>query len=100
MRRGPPSQKFGKNLAWSIEFVETAKRELRKLDRQWQSKILDYLEEVAELGDPHVRGKALVGDKQGLWRYRIGDYRVICKLEDCRLVILVLSVGHRREIYD
>ena len=58
------------------------------------------LAEVAEVGDPHVRGKALVGDKQGLWRYRIGDYRVICKLEDCRLVILVLSVGHRREIYD
>jgi mRNA interferase RelE/StbE len=87
-------------LAWSVEFNETAKRQFKKLDRQWQGKILDYLEdEIAPLADPRGRGKALIGNKQGLWRYRIGDYRAICNIEDDRFVILVLQVGHRRSIY-
>jgi mRNA interferase RelE/StbE len=90
----------GKNLGWNVEFSETATRQLRKLDRLWKRKILDYLEdEVASLGNPRGRGKALSGDKQGLWRYRVGDYRVICRIEDQRTVVLVLAAGHRREIY-
>jgi len=69
-------------LAWSVEFNDIAERQLRKLDRQWQKKILDYLEdEIASLDDPRSRGKALTGDKGGLWRYRVGDYRIICSLE-------------------
>ncbi len=86
-------------MAWSVEFNETAKRQLRKLDRQWQRKMLDYLEEIAALDDPRSRGKALTGSKQGLWRYRIGDYRIICRIEDEALVILAVELGHRREIY-
>jgi len=87
-------------LAWSVEFNDIAERQLRKLDRQWQKKILDYLEdEIASLDDPRSRGKALTGDKGGLWRYRVGDYRIICSLENKVLLILVVAVGHRREIY-
>ncbi|MBV9937245.1 MAG: type II toxin-antitoxin system RelE/ParE family toxin [Acidobacteriaceae bacterium] len=87
-------------MAWSVEFNDIAERQLRKLGRQWQKKILDYLEdEIASLDDPRSRGKALTGDKGGLWRYRVGDYRIICSLENKVLLILVVAVGHRREIY-
>ena len=57
------------------------------------------LEQVAALENPRQRGKALVGERTGYWRYRIGDYRVIAKIEDGRMVILVVAIGHRREIY-
>jgi mRNA interferase RelE/StbE len=90
----------GKNSVWSVEFSNSAKRELKRIDRHWQQRMLDYLEsQIAVLPDPRIRGKALVGDKQGLWRYRIGDYRAICLLEEKQIVILVLHVGHRREVY-
>jgi mRNA interferase RelE/StbE len=87
-------------LVWKIKFKETAKKEFFKLDRKWQKKILDYLDEIAMLENPKSRGKPLIGDKKGFWRYRIGDYRVICDLQDGNLVILVLVIGHRKEIYD
>ena len=87
-------------MAWNVDFLETAKKQLRQLDRQWQSAILDYMEdEIAPLSDPRSRGKSLTSNKRGLWRYRVGDYRVICKIEDDKLLILVLNVGHRRKIY-
>lgn len=89
-----------KNSVWSVEFTSTAKRQLRRIDRQWQQAILDYLgNQIATLSDPRARGKILVGNKQGLWRYRIGDYRVICTFEEKQIVILVLFVGHRKEVY-
>jgi mRNA interferase RelE/StbE len=75
-------------LAWDVEFLDTAKRQLRKIDKTWQTAILDYLEdEIAPLQDPRSRGKALVGDKRGLWRYRVGDYRILCEIRDTELVI-------------
>jgi mRNA interferase RelE/StbE len=87
-------------LAWSIELTQTAEKQLKKLDRQWQQKILDYMEfEIAILENPRARGKALLGDKKGLWRYRIGSYRVICQIEDEDLTILAIMIGHRREVY-
>jgi mRNA interferase RelE/StbE len=88
-------------LAWNVELKDSAIKQLKKLDRKWQSLILDYLEdEVSTLDDPRDKGKALVGDRKGLWRYRVGDYRVICDIQDQRLVILALSIAHRKEIYD
>jgi len=87
-------------LAWNVEFTATAKRQLAKLDRRWQAAILDYLEdEIAPLQGPRDRGKALRGDRRGLWRYRVGDYRIICELRDVELVVLVVTVGHRRSVY-
>lgn len=87
-------------MAWNVEFLDTAKRQLRKIDKTWQAAILDYLEdEIAPLQDPRSRGKALVGDKRGLWRYRVGDYRILCEIRDTELVITAVVIGHRREVY-
>jgi mRNA interferase RelE/StbE len=88
-------------LAWSVEFTLTAEKQLKKLDKKWQALILDYLEDdIATLDDPRSRGKALVGDKKGLWRYRVGDYRAICKIEDDHMVIIAVALGHRKNVYD
>jgi mRNA interferase RelE/StbE len=87
-------------LAWSVEFTLTAEKQLEKLDKKWQSLILDYLEDdIATLDDPRSRGKALVGDKKGFWRYRIGDYRALCKIEDDHMIIIAVALGHRKNIY-
>jgi mRNA interferase RelE/StbE len=87
-------------LVWSVEFLETARRQLRKIDKRWQRAILDYLEdEIAPLTDPRTRGKALHGDKQGLWRYRVGDYRILCEILDSQLIIAAIAIGHRKDVY-
>jgi mRNA interferase RelE/StbE len=87
-------------LAWKIEFDEAAARDFRKLDRQAQKAIRDWLRQrLGVREDPRTLGRALTGDRAGLWRYRIGDYRLACRIEDDRLVVLVLTVGHRREVY-
>jgi mRNA interferase RelE/StbE len=85
---------------WAVEFDDRARRELRKLDRRTQQDILRYLRErVAGSPDPRQFGKPLRMNLAGLWRYRIGDYHVICRIEEHRLVVLVLTVGHRSEVY-
>lgn len=86
-------------LAWTIDVSEKAVRALRKMDKQTARRIRDELAEIARLEDPRSRGKALVGNLAGLWRYRVGDYRIICDIEDKVLVILVVDVAHRREVY-
>ena len=86
---------------WAVEFDDRARRELRKLTPEIQVKILRYIRKrIAESPDPRQFGKPLRMNLAGLWRYRIGDYRLICRLEENRLVVLVLRVGHRREIYE
>ena len=86
-------------MVWVIEYTATAEKQLRKLDRQIARRILDYLDErIAPLEDPRTRGKALSGPLGELWRYRIGDYRVICAVLDDRMLILVLEVGHRGSV--
>jgi mRNA interferase RelE/StbE len=88
-------------MLWKVEFLESAKRELKKLDKRWQLAILDYLEdEISVLENPRSRGKALVGDKQGLWRYRVADYRIVCEIHDTELVIVAVTIGHRKNVYD
>lgn len=86
---------------WTVEFDDRARRELRKLDASVQQTILRYLRErIAAARDPRQFGKPLRKNLAGLWRYRVGDYRLICRFEDDRLVVLVLQVGHRREVYE
>jgi mRNA interferase RelE/StbE len=86
---------------WRVEFDRDAAKEFRKLGEPARRAILRYLRErVATAEDPRRFGKPLAGDLAGLWRYRIGDYRLIAAFEDDRLVVLVLRVGHRREVYD
>jgi mRNA interferase RelE/StbE len=84
---------------WNIEWDDRARKELRSLDTGIQKRILSYLHERAT-ENPRNFGKQLLGDKAGLWRYRIEDFRVICRLQDDKLVVFVVAVGHRKEIYD
>ncbi|MGH9573507.1 MAG: type II toxin-antitoxin system RelE family toxin [Candidatus Acidiferrales bacterium] len=88
-------------MAWSVELAESANREIGKLDARPRKRILKFLNDrVAQLDNPRSIGQALRGSKLGeFWKYRVGDYRLICKIEDDRLVVLILRVGHRREIY-
>ena len=82
-----------------IEYTETARKQLKKLDKTMQKRILDYMDEVALLENPRSRGKALVENMRGMWRYRVGDYRVICEIQESRIIISVLKIGHRKNIY-
>ena len=88
-------------MARKIEFSLAADREMGKLDEQHARRISKFLtERVAKLDDPRSIGRALQGSRLGeFWKYRVGDHKLICKIEDDRLVVLVLRVGHRKEIY-
>jgi mRNA interferase RelE/StbE len=88
-------------MANRVELSAEADRELGKLDPQQSKRILRFLRErVVPLDNPRSIGQALHGSRLGeFWKYRVGDYRLICKIEDDRLLILVLHIGHRREIY-
>ena len=86
---------------WSIEVLPEAARDLDKLDRQHANRIVKFLHErVAKLEDPRAIGVPLKGSKFGeYWKYRVGDYRIVNRIEDDRLLILVVRIGHRREVY-
>jgi mRNA interferase RelE/StbE len=87
-------------LAWTIEYAKTAKDQLRKLDRTVARRILDFMDErIAPLENPRQSGKALKGPMSEFWRYRVGDYRVVCDIRDGVLTVLVLQIGNRREVY-
>jgi mRNA interferase RelE/StbE len=86
-------------LAWTIELDDGARRAFRKIAREQADRITRYLEELTALEDPRQRGKALTGSLKGLWRYRVGDYRIVVRIYDERLVVLVLTLAHRREGY-
>jgi len=88
-------------LAWTIEYDEGAVRDLQKLDRQVQREILDYMEKrIGRAEDPRAFGKRLRHSKFGLWRYRVRDYRIICQLQQAKLIVLVVAVGHRSAVYE
>ena len=87
-------------MAWKVEFHPAAAKELGKLDRTAAARIVRTLEErIAILDDPRAIGAALVGEHAGYWRWRIGDYRVVARIEDARITILIVRVAHRREVY-
>jgi mRNA interferase RelE/StbE len=87
-------------LAWTIEYAKSARDQLYKLEKSMARRILDYMDErVAPLDDPRQSGKALKGPLGDLWRYRVGDYRVLCDIQDKVLIVLVLQIGNRRDVY-
>jgi mRNA interferase RelE/StbE len=88
-------------LVWRIDISATAEKQLGKLDRPVAQRILTFLRErVAVLDDPRAIGEALRGGALGeFWKYRVGDWRVICEIQDKQIVITVLSLGNRREVY-
>ena len=88
-------------MTWSVEFDDAAAKEMRKLDRQAQKEILRYFRErITTDEDPRRFGKPLSRDLAGLGRYRVRNYRMICNIEDDKLIVLVLRVGHRKDIYE
>ena len=87
-------------MRYSINTSARFDKEFKKLDRYTQLMIKSWItKNIVDTDNPRIHGKALVGNKSGYWRYRIGDYRLICETIDNELIILALSVGHRREVY-
>lgn len=87
-------------MAWTIEYTETASDQLHKLDKQMARRIVDYLDDrVAVLDDPRSLGRVLTGPLGGLWRYRVGNCRVICDIQDRVSRILVVKIGARDSVY-
>ena len=88
-------------MAWTVEFLPQAARELRKLDRPVAARLLRFLEErVRRAEDPRSIGEPLRGERLGAyWKYRVGDYRLICSIQDQRIVVTVVRIAHRRDVY-
>lgn len=87
-------------MSWVYRFDQRALKELKKLDRQAQTQIIAYLDgRVAGDEDPRRSGKPLRANLAGLWRYRVGDFRILCQITDAELVVLVIAVGNRKNIY-
>lgn len=88
-------------MSYSIETAARFNKEFKKLDKYTQRMIKGWIEKnlVGE-ENPRRHGKGLTANRSGQWRYRIGDYRLLCHIDDGKLIILALSVGHRREIYE
>jgi mRNA interferase RelE/StbE len=84
---------------WSVETTDQFDREFNKLDRAVQRRVLAYLHDVECLDDPRQRGKGLTANHAGVWRYRVGDYRILAQVIDNTLTLLALRVGHRRDVY-
>lgn len=88
-------------MKYSVVFALEAKKELKKLDKHTSSLIIGWIEKNLQgCENPRIKGKGLTANRSGQWRYRIGDYRLICEIKDNELIILALSVGHRRDIYE
>ena len=86
---------------YKVEYSSKAIKNLRKLDKHTRNLIYAWIDKnLVGCENPRIYGKGLLGNKTGQWRYRIGDYRIICEIKDEEVIILVLEIGHRREIYD
>lgn len=87
-------------MAWTIEYSNSARKELRKLDRQVAKRIVTFMDDrVGPSDNPRSLGKALVGTLDRYWAYRVGDYRIVCEIHDTVLSIMVIHLGNRREVY-
>jgi len=87
-------------MKYQVEFSKQAIRQLKKLDKGTAALIMGWIKKnLVDTEDPRLHGKGLTGNKSGEWRYRIGDYRIIAEIQDYRIIILILSIGHRSEIY-
>ena len=84
---------------WQVETTEQFDRDFQKLDRAIQRRVMAYLEEVEKLDDPRQRGKGLTANHTGVWRYRVGDHRILAQIIDNSLTVLTLNVDHRKDVY-
>ena len=86
-------------MVWTIEYEAAARKQLRKIGGAPSARIIGGLEKIAELTDPRSRAKAMAAEWFGYWRFRFDNFRVIAQIEDDRLIILVIAVGHRSKVY-
>lgn len=84
---------------WKIKYTRRARKVLDKLDRVAKERIEKYIDELCEKPNPRIKGKGLTGSRAGQWRYRVGDYRIICEIQDGFFIVLVLEIGHRSDVY-
>lgn len=88
-------------MSWTISYARSALKGAKKIDAQTKRKIHSYLHDrIAMLDDPRQFGKPLKGQLSELWRYRVGDYRIICDIRDDELIVLVLRMAHRKNVYN
>ena len=88
-------------MKFHVEFTDQAKKQLKKMDKHTASLIVGWIRKNLEgCSNPRIIGKWLVANRSGQWRYRVGDYRLIAEIQDEKIIILIVSIGHRREIYD
>jgi mRNA interferase RelE/StbE len=87
-------------MIYTVEYTSQAVKELKKLDKHTKSLIYGWIEKnLVGCCEPRIHGKGLTANRSGQWRYRVGDYRIISEIDDDRIIILVLSIGHRKDIY-
>lgn len=86
-------------MTWRIEIDKDVQRSMKKLDKTIARRIIAKLREIGQYEDPRATGKSLTGNLTGLWRYRVGDYQIICHIEDTMLLVLVVDVAHRSRVY-
>lgn len=88
-------------MTYHVEYLKSVQKTLEKMDKYTKRILFEWIDKNLEgCTDPRAHGKPLSANRAGQWRYRIGDYRIIADIQDGKLVILVIAVGHRREIYD
>ena len=88
-------------MAWKVEYTEQAVKQLKKMDKYTRTLLLSWIEKnLVGTDDPRRHGKGLTANRSGQWRYRVGDYRLIADIQDEKIVILILNIGHRRDIYN
>ena len=86
---------------WKIEFTSEAQKQFKKLDKHSQREIQSYLNErILKLEHPKLSGKPLINDLKGFWRYRVDKFRIICKIQEDKLIILVIKIGKRQGVYE
>ncbi|MDO9213584.1 MAG: type II toxin-antitoxin system RelE/ParE family toxin [Methylococcales bacterium] len=88
-------------MKWNVKIDKVALKALAKITKKDRDRILQFLKvDLLNIDNPRSNGKALQGDLKGLWRYRVGDYRLIAQIHDNELVILVIEIGHRKDVYN
>ncbi len=83
-----------------VVLTDSFKKQIKKIDNSVAKLILNYLKQIENLEDPRSRGKKLIGNLAGIWRYRVGDYRIFCRIVDDEYIIYAIDFGHRKNAYD
>ena len=84
---------------WKVKFSAKAEKTLKRLDTVTKRRIESFVDDLTVANNPRIQGLALQGDLKGLWRYRVGDYRLVCQINDGELIVLVVEIGHRSVVY-